>query len=113
VAPPATVLPGHNTDKCPKVEAVWDGPLALDHIELDGPPADYVATVTAPSAIPATLTIREPVQTALDVGTGSGVQALWAARHCEHVIAVDVNPRALNLVPKSDGRKLPSHSSWR
>jgi hypothetical protein len=56
-----------------------------------------VATVTAPSAILATLTIREPVQTALDVGTGSGVQALWAARHCEHVVAVDVNPRALNL----------------
>lgn len=62
-----------------------------------GTPADYVATVTAPSAILATLTARDIMRTALDVGTGSGVQALWAARHCERVVAVDINPRALNL----------------
>jgi protein-L-isoaspartate O-methyltransferase len=63
----------------------------------DGTPEDYVATVTAPSATLASLTVRRPVRTALDIGTGSGVQALWAARHCERVVAVDVNPRALNL----------------
>jgi protein-L-isoaspartate O-methyltransferase len=62
-----------------------------------GTPADYVATVTAPSAILATLTARHQVRTALDVGTGSGIQAIWAARHCERVVAVDINPRALNL----------------
>jgi SAM-dependent methyltransferase len=62
-----------------------------------GTPADYVATVTAPSAILATLTARDNVRTALDVGTGSGIQALWAARHCDRVVAVDINPRALNL----------------
>jgi methylase of polypeptide subunit release factors len=60
-------------------------------------PADYVATVTAPSAILASLTVRTAARTALDVGTGSGVQAIWAARHCERVVAVDVNLRALNL----------------
>ena len=65
--------------------------------EPAGTPADYVATVTAPSAILATLTVRRPARTALDIGTGSGVQALWAARHCERVVAVDINPRALNL----------------
>ena len=32
---------------------------------------------------------------ALDVGTGNGVQALLAAGHSEHVVATDVNPRAL------------------
>jgi methylase of polypeptide subunit release factors len=63
----------------------------------DSTPADYVATVTAPSATLAGLTVRRPMRTALDIGTGSGVQALWAARHCERVVAVDVNPRALNL----------------
>ena len=62
-----------------------------------GTPADYVATVTAPSAILAGLTVRTPVRSALDVGTGSGVQAIWAARHCERVVAVDVNRRALNI----------------
>jgi SAM-dependent methyltransferase len=62
-----------------------------------GTPADYVATVTAPSAILASLTVRSSARTALDIGTGSGIQAIWAARHCERVVAVDVNPRALNL----------------
>jgi protein-L-isoaspartate O-methyltransferase len=62
-----------------------------------GTPADYVATVTAPSAILAGLTVRRAVGTALDLGTGSGIQALWAARHCERVVAIDVNRRALNL----------------
>jgi len=63
----------------------------------EGTPADYVATATAPSAILASLTVRKPVGSALDIGTGSGIQAIWAARHCERVVAVDVNPRALNL----------------
>ena len=62
-----------------------------------GTPTDYVATATAPSAILASLTVRKPVGSALDIGTGSGIQAIWAARHCERVVAVDVNPRALNL----------------
>ena len=65
--------------------------------EPGGTPHDYVATVTAPSAILATLTVRQPVRTTLDVGTGSGVQALWAARHSERVVAVDINRRALNI----------------
>jgi methylase of polypeptide subunit release factors len=63
----------------------------------DGTPSDYVATVTSPSAILAALTVRDRVRSALDIGTGSGVQALLAARHCERVVAVDVNPRALEL----------------
>ncbi|NJP99054.1 DUF7059 domain-containing protein [Streptomyces zingiberis] len=41
------------------------------------------------------LTVREPVARALDLGTGSGVQALHATRHAAHVTATDVNPRAL------------------
>ncbi len=40
------------------------------------------------------LTIRERLTTALDLGTGCGVQALAAAAHCEHVVAVDLNPCA-------------------
>lgn len=41
------------------------------------------------------LTIRRPVRSALDLGTGPGIQALRAARHSEQVVAVDVNERAL------------------
>lgn len=43
----------------------------------------------------AALTIRRPIRAALDVGTGSGVQALLAARHAERVVATDLNERAL------------------
>ncbi len=80
----------------PHAELLLAGSRYPDDVP-DGAPADYVATVTAPSAVLASLTVRRPVRTALDIGTGSGVQALWAARHCERVVAVDVNPKALNL----------------
>ncbi|OII61685.1 methyltransferase [Streptomyces sp. CC77] len=41
------------------------------------------------------LTVRTPVASALDVGTGSGIQALHAAQHATRVTATDLNPRAL------------------
>lgn len=40
-------------------------------------------------------TIRRPVRRALDLGTGSGVQALHLSRHAESVTATDVSGRAL------------------
>ncbi|MGW7334097.1 DUF7059 domain-containing protein [Streptomyces sp. NPDC054840] len=43
------------------------------------------------------ITVRTPVGSALDVGTGSGIQALHASRHATRVTATDVNPRALEF----------------
>ncbi|MEV3932143.1 methyltransferase [Streptomyces sp. NPDC049944] len=43
------------------------------------------------------ITVREPVTSALDLGTGSGIQALHAAQHATRVTATDVNPRALEF----------------
>ncbi|KUJ33784.1 class I SAM-dependent methyltransferase [Streptomyces sp. MI02-2A] len=43
------------------------------------------------------ITVRAPVGAALDLGTGSGIQALHAARHATRVTATDVNPRALDI----------------
>jgi hypothetical protein len=37
------------------------------------------------------------VQTALDLGTGSGYLAILATAHSGHVVATDVNPRALEV----------------
>jgi methylase of polypeptide subunit release factors len=38
-----------------------------------------------------------PVDVALDLGTGCGIQALHAARHAARVVATDISPRALVL----------------
>ncbi|MFE2041627.1 methyltransferase [Streptomyces sp. NPDC059477] len=43
------------------------------------------------------ITVRTPVAAALDLGTGSGIQALHAAQHATRVTATDVNPRALHI----------------
>jgi methylase of polypeptide subunit release factors len=62
--------------------------------DADDPP-DYVASYTPTARTCDLLTPRPRGGRALDVGTGSGIHALLAARHSEHVVAVDVNPRAL------------------
>ena len=45
----------------------------------------------------ALLTVRDDVERALDLGTGCGVQSLHLAAHVRHVVATDVNRRALRL----------------
>jgi methylase of polypeptide subunit release factors len=55
---------------------------------------NYVAGVHAPSLTLSHLTVRRPVETALDMGCGCGIQAILASRHSERVVATDFNPRA-------------------
>jgi hypothetical protein len=68
---------------------------------LDGAGSDvgeeYVLGISPASTSLAQLTIRRPVGSALDLGTGCGVQALHLASHAERVVATDVNPRALAI----------------
>jgi methylase of polypeptide subunit release factors len=56
---------------------------------------DWVPGIQAPSVTLAKLAVRQAVGTALDLGTGCGIQALLAAKHAEQVVATDVSPRAL------------------
>jgi hypothetical protein len=68
---------------------------------LDGAPVrvstDHVLGVSSASTSLAQLTVREPVATAFDLGTGCGVQALHLSRHATRVVASDVNERALAM----------------
>ncbi len=61
-------------------------------------PPDHVAGVHPPSVLLANLTVRGPVERALDMATGLGIQALLAAAHARHVVATDINPRALHFL---------------
>jgi len=56
---------------------------------------DHVLGVGGASTTLAQLTIRDPFATALDLGTGCGVQALHLSTHVGRVTATDRNPRAL------------------
>ncbi|HLU33564.1 MAG TPA: methyltransferase [Natronosporangium sp.] len=60
-------------------------------------PADHVLGVGGASTTLVGATIRRPVATALDLGTGCGVQALHLATHAGAVTATDLNPRALRF----------------
>ncbi len=57
--------------------------------------ADHVLGISPASTSLARLTLRHKVGSALDLGTGCGVQALHLARHASRVVATDVNERAL------------------
>jgi methylase of polypeptide subunit release factors len=74
--------------------------VASDRIyyrDAAGHDSDVVMGVSNPAILLANLTIRKRVKTALDLGTGGGIQALLLANHCERVVATDLNPRALEL----------------
>ena len=58
---------------------------------------DYVLGVSPASTTLAQITMRTPVDTALDLGTGCGVQSLHLGRHAGRVVGTDVNARALEL----------------
>jgi methylase of polypeptide subunit release factors len=58
---------------------------------------DHVTGVGAASLTLAAATVRRPVGSVLDLGTGCGVQALHASRHAGSVTATDVAPRALAM----------------
>ena len=76
------------------------GGLLVVHDD-DASDPEYVTGVSAASRTLAALTVRRPVERALDLGTGSGVEALLAARHAQTVVATDINPRALEYAALS------------
>jgi methylase of polypeptide subunit release factors len=69
------------------------GELALGHAL----PEDHVLGVGGASMTLSGLMLQRPVASALDLGTGCGIQALHASRHADRVVATDISPRALEL----------------
>ena len=78
--------------------AAYEGRLLLSDLPAApgrGLDTEHVLGVGGASSTLAASTLRRPVGTALDIGTGCGVQALHLSGHAGHVTATDLSKRAL------------------
>lgn len=78
------------------VRGFW---ILYDHVGAR--PADLakflVMGVGSSSLAPANATPRRHYRRALDMGCGGGFQSFQLAAHCDEVVGLDINPRALSL----------------
>ena len=58
---------------------------------------DHVLGIGRAGLTLAALTPRKPVETALDLGVGCGIQTLYLLRHVRQVVATDISMRALEF----------------
>ena len=58
---------------------------------------DHVLGIGRAGLTLAALTPRKPVETALDLGVGCGIQTLYLLRHVHQVVATDISARALEF----------------
>jgi SAM-dependent methyltransferase len=69
----------------------------LGELALGAPlPEDHVLGVGGASLTLAGLQLERPFGSALDLGTGCGIQAMHASRHSDRVVATDISQRALD-----------------
>ena len=79
-------------------EASWWIASDLGELALGGAlREDHVLGIGGASATLAGLMIPRTVDSALDLGTGCGIQALHVARHARRVVATDISQRALDF----------------
>jgi len=70
---------------------------AADWPGKSGERVDEVMGLAPSSRALIQMTVRRKVDTAFDLGTGCGVQAILASRHSGQVMAADINPRAVRF----------------
>ncbi|MCC2594391.1 class I SAM-dependent methyltransferase [Tessaracoccus sp. OS52] len=90
------IRPYHSPDDGASGYLVSDLTPGMDGVNSATRP-DYVLGASPASLTLTQLTVRDDVGSALDLGTGCGVQSLHLARHCGRVVATDLNARALEF----------------
>ena len=99
-SPPGRCAPGSTYAPTPRTTSTCGWPATSLPASTAGRCGSSPTTSwgSAPRRPPlALLTVRDRVGSALDLGTGCGVQALHLAGHADQVVATDVNERALRL----------------
>jgi predicted RNA methylase len=72
--------------------------VASDHTsKIDASDPELVLWPNPTSRFLSRFTIRRPSRSTLDLGTGNAIQALSCAAHSQHVVATDLNLRAVNF----------------
>lgn len=70
----------------------------LSQAQTGRPPRDdYVLGIASASTNLLRVTMREPVDSALDLGCGCGILSLYLATHSRRVVATDISERACNV----------------
>ncbi len=70
----------------------------LSQAQTGNPPQeDYVLGIASASTNLLRLTMRAPVGSALDLGCGCGILALYLSTHSKRVVATDISERACNV----------------
>ena len=88
--PHAATLPGGDHE--------WWVASDLGEVQTGKPLADdHVLGIGGATLTLLEMTVRERVDSALDVGCGCGIQALYLATHAERVVATDLSSRACAL----------------
>lgn len=94
---PRSELQPYQVETASGVRDMWVGSDLSSH-QVEGPlPHDHVLGIGQASLTLAGLTHRRHVKTALDIGTGCGIQLLHLLDHAEHVVGTDISERALQF----------------
>ncbi|WP_051125775.1 DUF7059 domain-containing protein [Schaalia vaccimaxillae] len=100
VRPHAATLPSPDALDDPEAERDFNWWVVSDLGEAQtGRPlhADHVLGIGGATMSLLGLTIRRRFGSALDLGCGCGIQALYLATHCDRVVATDLSERACDL----------------
>lgn len=84
-----------------KLFAYRDAIVCCDHQRQRDAPIEPVYTPGSDSINLIDAGVRHPFARALDLCTGSGIQAVMSGRHAGTVVAVDINPRAARCAAMS------------
>jgi len=91
-------------------DGLW---LVGDRLNERGvPQGQRVPNTDLSTLLTSSVVSRQPAGSMLDLGTGTGVHALCAARHCASVTGVDINPRALTYARFNAGINDVTTAEW-